>query len=117
NENLDASRQASAVVAHGDMRPFLKWNRRFGFDAQGIVEPALGQMNLDSTLDETHGVAVGLFRFRHPRDDRAVQLARIDPGGQGELVVEPEMAGIFIFDDSLAVEAHRLTDAARNAIV
>src|SRR5262249_45942799 len=77
----------------------------FGFDADGIVEPALDEVNVKLAVDQDEAISVGAIAVFHAREEGSAALAlRENPGADGELVKKAEVAHIAGIDARLAVE-------------
>src|SRR2546425_4007762 len=75
--------------------PFVRCERLFGLDADGIVKPALDEMDVKLSALLAQAVPVGAVGVDHARHDRAAALAfSIDPCGNRKLVEKPKIADI-----------------------
>jgi len=95
------------------MTPAVRLQSLFRLDAQRVIEPALGQRQLDLAPFEPQRVAVAARRLVDTRHNRSVLAARQHPGGQRELVVEAKPAHVTGVEIALAVEIERLAEASR----
>ena len=109
----DASRFAGAIVGHDYVIPAVDFQGLLAFNSKRVVEPALGQMDLQFALHQVDAVAVGLGLFRHAREDGAVLLAREDPEREGERIEEAEIANVAGIGKTRAVQVDGLTHPAR----
>src|SRR5437899_2421581 len=95
------------------MMPTVRFQRGLRLHAQRVVEPALGQVDLDFSVRQLQAVAFALGRLDHARQDRAaLVMLRINPRAGAELVVKTEGGGLIGVEESLAVKCACQSEAA-----
>src|SRR5262245_36795936 len=92
--------------------PAVHRQRLPGLDAKSVVQPALGQVDLQLAVDEVDAVTIRSWFFWHSRQDGPVRASRLDPEREREAVVEPEVADVAGVGEALAVEVECPADAA-----
>ena len=96
------------------MVPPIGGQAPLSLDSDGVVQPAHHQVDVDPAFQQGHPVSLFLFQFQGPREDGAALFALgVDPGAQGESVVEAEVAEVSGIDEAAAVETAGLTDLPR----
>src|SRR5262249_32400202 len=96
------------------MMPAARLQAAHRFDAQGVVQPALDEVELELAPGELERVALVAVGVLRARDDDAVAAARLNPRREREFVVEAEFADVARVDEALAVEVDRPADPARD---
>src|SRR5947209_2931850 len=110
---MDAAGHARAVVNGHDVMPAIRSDAFFGLHAEGVVEPARHQIELEFAIVEHETVAGRPRRFGHLRQNNAALLAaRVDPGAEGKLVVKAEVGDVAGFYIASAVEEAGKTQPA-----
>ena len=109
--NPDRLGGAGPVVGHHDVVPPIGGQGPLRLDPDGIVQPAHHQVDVDLAFQQGHPVSLFLLQLQGSRDDGAALFALgVDPGSQGETVVEAEVAEVSGIDEALAVETAGLID-------
>ena len=99
------------------MLPLLYFYRRDGLHAERVVEPALRERHANLAVDQFDRVTFRLRLLRHPRQDRAGELARPQPHAEREAVVVAEIGRIARVVIARAVEGECHLDAAGRGCV
>src|SRR5262249_11530009 len=97
-----------------DVVPATRLQAPFRFDPQGVVQPALNEVELELTSGKLERVTTTAVAVLGARNDGALAVARQNPCREREFVVETKVPDVAHVHESLAIEVGSPANTARD---
>src|SRR5438067_601638 len=92
--------------------PLVQLDGFIGLDANGVIDPAEGGVEIELAVLEAQIVALGFGFIRGFCEDRSIGRRGVDPGGERDFGVVVEIADVADVDKARPVKAGGLTESA-----